>query len=225
MADGTQGALKEVGSGAISDPDSPPAGPVGGSCSRKGWTMNRYMVCVALALLLAGADSVAAQSRARVEYSDGRIGVDVAIGNRPVRVSPHSSAARGWVAADWGPVRIRVASRRPVPYQGTFSKKDLRHLLGKETVKRIEKHAKRMGIRGKTRGHFFRVERNTTVLEVTVDRIPVAELHDYRSDGLFDQLFLTGPPGNARYGAWNGSRFEHWEDRYENRYRKTRWPW
>ena len=187
--------------------------------------MNRYMVGVALALLLAGGDSVAAQSRARVEYRNGRIGVDVAIGNRPVRVSPHGPTARGWVAADWGPVRIRVASRRAVPFQGTLSEKDLRRFLGKETVKRIEKHAKMMGIRGKTRGHFFRVERNTTVLEVTVDRIPVAELYDYRSDGFIDELFLTGHPRNARYGVWDRSRFDDWEDRYEDRYRRNRWPW
>ena len=160
--------------------------------------MNRYMVSMALALLLTGADSVAGQSRARVEYRNGRIGVGVAIGNRPVRVSPHGSTARGWVAADWGPVRIRVASRRPVSFQGTLSRKDLRHFLGKETVKRIERHAKAMGIRGKTRGHFSRVERNTTVLEVTVDRIPVAVLYDYRSDGFIDELFLTGPYRSGR---------------------------
>jgi hypothetical protein len=126
-------------------------------------------------------------------------------------------------------VRIRVASRRPAPYQGTLSRTALRNLLGKETVKRIERHAKSMGIRGKTLGQLFRIERNTTVLEVTVDRIPVAEVYDYRSDGILDELFLTGPPRNVRYGAWNRLRignWDHaWEDRYDDRYRRNRWPW
>jgi len=168
--------------------------------------MNRYMVGIALALFLAGNDAAAGQTTAHVEYRNGRIGVGVVIGGLPVRVSPHGQATRGWVAADWGPVRIRVASRRPSWNQGTLDRQDLRYLLGKETVKRIERHARRMGVRGRTRGHWFRVDRTTTVLEVTVDRISVAELYDYRNDGVIDELFLTGLPGRARYSDWDGWR-------------------
>ena len=152
--------------------------------------MNRYTVGIAMALLLAAGDSLAGQTTARVEWRNGRIGVGVDIGRLPVRVSPHGPTARGWVAADWGPVRIRVESRQPFVRQGTLHRQDLRYLLGKETVKDIERHAKRMGVRGTTRGHWFRADRNTTVLEVTVDRIPVAELYDHRSDGVIDELFL-----------------------------------
>jgi hypothetical protein len=73
-----------------------------------------------------------------------------------------------------------------------------------------------MGVRGKTRGRWFHLDRSTTVLEVTVDRIPVAELYDYRSDGFIDELFLTGPPRLARYGDWRDRRFgdrdDDWDD-------------
>jgi hypothetical protein len=176
--------------------------------------MNRYMVGMAMTLLLAGTDSLAGQTSARVEYRNGRIGVDVAVGRLPVRVSPHGPTARGWVAADWGPVRISVASRQPFFRQGTFDRQDLRYLLGKETVKQIEQHAKRMGIRGRTEGQWFQVDRATTVLEVTVGRVPVAELYDYRSDGFIDELFLTGPYGRAGYG--NGD-YDRYGNRYDNR--------
>ena len=174
-----------------------------GSCRRKGWTMNRYMVGMVLALFLARGEALAGQTTARVEYRNGRIGVGVAMGNRSVRVSPHGPTARGWVSADWGPVRIRIATPRRPSWTGrTLNERDIRYLVGKETVKQIERHAKRMGIRGKTQGHWFQVDRSTSVLEVTVGRIPVAELYDYRSDGFIDELFLTGPPRFTRPGDW-----------------------
>ncbi len=196
-----------------------------GLCRRKGWTMNRYMVGMALALFLAGGDALAGQSAAHVEYRNGRIGVGVAIGNRPVRVSPRGPTARGWVAADWGPVRIRVATRRPSWTGRTLHRTELRYLLGRETVKQIERHARRMGVRGKTRGQWFHVDRSTSVLEVTVDRIPVAELYDYRSDGFIDELFLTGPPRYARSGDWRYRRMGDWEgDRDDDRSRRPRRP-
>ncbi|MGD2120831.1 MAG: hypothetical protein PVJ76_03765 [Gemmatimonadota bacterium] len=155
--------------------------------------MNRYLVGTALALLLAGGDALAGQTAAQVEYRNGRIGVGVAIGRLPVRVGPHSPAARGWVAADWGPVRIRIASRRPSWTGRTIQRNELRFLLGRETVKRIERHARGLGIRGPTRGQWFHLDRHASVLEVTVDRVPVAELYDYGNDGSIDELLLTDP--------------------------------
>lgn len=183
--------------------------------------MNRYMVGMALALLMVAGDSLAAQTRGHIEYRNGRIDVGVAIGRLPVRVSPHGPTARGWVAADWGPVRIRVASRQPFVRQGTLDRQDLRYLLGKQTVKSIEQHAKRMGVRGRTRGQWFQADRFTTVLEVTVDRIPVAELYDYRGDGIIDEIFLTGHGGYARYGARDNSRYGNKKGRRVKRGR----PW
>jgi hypothetical protein len=168
--------------------------------------MNRYMVGMAVALVLVASDSLAGQTAARVEYRNGRIDVGVAIGRLPVRVSPHGPLAQGWVAADWGPIRIRVASRQPVFRQGFMDRQDLRGLLGKETVKRIERHGKYLGARGKTEGRWFRVDRNTTLLEVTMGGVPVAELYDYGSDGFIDEMFLRDPSGrgryDGRYGQW-----------------------
>ena len=171
--------------------------------------MNRYMVGLALAFLLVATDAVAGQTAARVEYRNGRIGVGVAVGTLPVRVSPHGPVARGWVAADWGPFRIRVGSRRPSLVGRTLHRQELRYLLGKNTGKRIENHAKRMGSRGQTQGRWFRVDRNTSRLEVTVGRVPVAELYDYRNDGYIDELFLTGPTSHARL---RDGRYRDWED-------------
>jgi hypothetical protein len=209
-------------------PVLPPEDPAAPLSRRKGWTMNRYTVGMAMALLLVAGDSLAGQTAARVEYRNGRIGVGVAIGRLPVRVGPHGPAARGWVAADWGPVRIRIASRRPSWTGRTIHRNELRFLLGKETVKRIERHAKAFGIRGPTRGQWFHLDRSTSVLEVTVNRIPVAELYDYRNDGYIDELFLTGPPGNARYGEWGYRRYGDWDDDWDDwddfrrRYRRPR---
>jgi hypothetical protein len=115
-----------------------------------------------------------------------------------------------------------MASRLPVSARGTLSRSNLRHLIGKETVKRIERHARMMGIRGRTRGHFFRINRTTTVLEVTVDRVPVAELFDYGSDGFMDRVYLIGPSGPHRYGPssrlfpsyWGDDWDDDWDDRW-----------
>jgi len=184
---------------------------------------------MALALFLAGGDALTGQTTAHAEYRNGRIGVAVAMGNRPDRVSPRGPTTRGWVVADWGPVRIRVATRRPSWTGRTLKEKELRYLVGKETVKRIERHAKRMGIRGKTLGHWFHVDRSTSVLEVTVDRVPVAELYDYRNDGYIDELFLTGPPRFTRSGDWRyrkfGERDDDWDDWDDDRFRRYRKPW
>jgi hypothetical protein len=177
--------------------------------------MNRFMVGMALALLLVGMDPLAGQARARVEYLNGRIGVGVAIGSLPVRVSPQSRTARGWVAADWGPVRMTVVSRRPSFAHGTLKKNDLRHLLGKETLKRLERHAKEMGLKGPISGRWFPLGRATMLLEVSVRGVPVAELHDYGNDGFIDRVFLTQVHRTARY--------EERGDLY--RYGLRPWPW
>ena len=178
--------------------------------------MNRYMVGFMVALVLAPAHEVAGQAAARIEYRNGRVGVGVSVGRLPVRVSPHGPVARGWVAADWGPLRVRVVSRRPSVTGRVLHRKELRYLLGKETVRRIEGHARSLGIRGRTVGRWFHLDRTTTVLEVAVDRIPVAELYDYRGDGFIDEMFLTGPPRYARYGEWRYQGHGAWKDRWDD---------
>jgi len=161
--------------------------------------MNRYMVGAAVVLLLAGSDSLAGQTAAQVEYRSGRIDVGVAIGGLPVRVMPNGPAAWGWVAADWGPFRVRIGSGQPSFRPRTLDRQDLRNLLGKETVKQIERHGKAMGLRGQTWGRWFQVDRRTTAVEVTMGGAPVAELYDYGNDGYIDEILLIQPPRQARY--------------------------
>lgn len=161
--------------------------------------MNKYVVSMALALLVAVGEPVTGQTAARVEFHTGGIGVSVAIGDLPVRVRPHASTAVRWVAADWGPVRIWGIGAPPVWRRDVLRKQDLRYLLGKETVRRIERHARDMRIAGPVEGRWFRVDRYTTLLEVTVRGIPVAELYDYGGDGYIDRVLLTSPNG----GAWH----------------------
>ncbi len=66
---------------------------------------------------------------------------------------------------------------------------------------------------GGPRDSWFQVDRRTTVLEVTVGRIPVAELYDYRSDGFIDETLPDRTSGRAGYG--NGDY-----DRYGNQVRQ-----
>jgi hypothetical protein len=174
--------------------------------------MNRYVVSMALALLLAGGEALAGQTVARVEYRNGGIGVSVAVGDLPVRIRPHASAAVGWVAADWGPIRVWMTGARPVWRREVLSRQDLRFVLGNETLRRIERHARDMGLRGPLEGRWFRTDPYTTLLEVGVRGVAVAELYDYGNDGTMDRILLSRPYGAApnhgvvRYKEGYGTR-------------------
>jgi len=178
--------------------------------------MNRYMVGMALGLLLAGVDSVHGQTAARVEYRDGRIGVAVAIGALPMRTAHARTPAMGWVAADWGPARVVMASpARPYWGRETLRKVELRRLLGKDMVKRLEQHGRALGLRGTIEGSWFRVDRRTVMLDVTMRGAPVAELYDYGADGYIDRVLLVRPHG---YGPY-------YDDARDRRYPPGRSPW
>lgn len=155
--------------------------------------MNRYVMSIALAIFLAGGEVVVGQTAARAEFQNGRVGVSVAIGDLPLRVHPRPLNARGWVATDWGRVRLWASNARPMRSREVLRKQDLRYLLGKETIRRIEWHARDMGLAGPLEGRWFREDRYTTLIEVRVRGIPIAELHDYGSDGYIDRVFLTDP--------------------------------
>jgi hypothetical protein len=169
--------------------------------------MNRYMVSgvVTMALLLAPAVAVDAQTGAHIEYRNGRIGIGVVLGSAPVHVGPYGTLARGWMAADWGPIRIRVATRRPSLVGNALSRKELRHIVGKAYLREIERHARYLGVHGRTEGWWLQAHRYTTVLEVTVGRVPVAALYDYGNDGLIDRIFLADGVHAVRHGeVWMG---------------------
>jgi len=160
--------------------------------------MNRQLVGMALGLLLLGIEPVEAQTRARVEYRDGRIGVAVSIGDLPVRVAHPRVRTAGRVAVNWGPVRVVAKTRGRYWTHSSLRRKDLRYLLGKETVRRVERHARAMGLRGPVQGAWYRIDRRTLMLEVTVRGTPVAEMYDFGSDGYIDEVYLVNPRGMGR---------------------------
>ena len=168
--------------------------------------MNRHVVSMALTLLLFAGGQLNGQTAARVDFRTEGFGVSVAIGDLPYRAHPHALpaegwvSAEGWVAADWGRVRMWGVGGRPVWTRDVLRKQDLRYLLGKETVRRIEWHARDMGLAGPMEGRWFRTGRYTALLEVAVRGIPVAELYDYGVDGYIDRVYLTAPHA----GAWHG---------------------
>jgi hypothetical protein len=183
----------------MGSPVPPPVGPAEQPGSRKEWTMNRHMVGTALVLLLAGVESVNGQTAARVEYRDGRIGVAVAIGDLPVRVVHPRTVAGGWVAANPGPVRVVVNAGRPHWGREILRRNDLRHLLGNDMVRMLERHGRAIGLRGPIQGQWFRLDRRTVLLEVTVRGAPVAELYDYGVNGRFERVYLAQAPVHYRY--------------------------
>jgi hypothetical protein len=169
--------------------------------------MNRYMVSgvVAMALLLTPR-VVDAQAGARIEYRNGRIGVGVVVGSAPVRAAPYGTVTRGWVMADWGPVRIRVAARRPALVGQAMRRKEIREMVGKAYLREIERHARYLGAHGRTEGWWLQTDRYTTVLEVTVGRVPVAALYDYGNDGFIDRIFLADRVRTMGHGGvWMGA--------------------
>lgn len=210
--------------------------------------MNRYMVGMTLGLLLLGIEPVESQTGARVEYRSGRVGVAVAIGDPPVRaahprirvpargapghgrvsgrVVRSRTGVAGSLAVDWGRVRLVLDAGRPYWRPGLLKQNDLRRLLGKGTVKRVERHARFLGLRGPLRGQWLRLDRRTMVLELTTRGRLVAELYDYGMDGYLDQLFLVDPSGpyglyperRGYHDRWNqGERWyqEDWRDDHD----------
>ncbi len=171
--------------------------------------MNRQVLGLAMAFLLTGAGAASGQATARVEYKSGWIGVAIAVGDLPVHVRSRSLPAFAWVAADLGPVRIWATPGRPFWRREVLNRDELRHLVGRETVKGIERHAKALGLRGSLEGRWFRMDRHSVLLEVSVRGRPVAELHDYGSDGLIDRVLLVG---EGRYDHRFGSDDD--DDRY-----------
>jgi hypothetical protein len=176
--------------------------------------MNRYTVGMAMGLLLAGVESAGGQAAARVEYKDGRVGVAVAIGDLPVRVAHARFPVGGWVEAGWGPVRVVLGAERPYWTREVLRKNELRHILGNDLVKTIERHGRNLGYRGPLEGRWFRVDRRTVMLEVTLGGGPVAEAWDYGSDGVLDRIMLAPRP-----------EYRYYEYERDHRYPRGRGPW
>lgn len=171
--------------------------------------MKRYAMGMALGLLLADFSPAEAQTAARVEYRDGRVGVAVAIGDLPVRVRPATVyRPGGWVEMRWEPVGVWAPGRVVVPgarvvvpagrgawHRDVLRKNDLRDLVGRDAVRTMERHARTLDARGPMEGRWYRADRRTVILEVTVGRDLVAEFVDHGADGTLDRFYLAEVPG------------------------------
>ena len=157
--------------------------------------MNRYLISTMLVLLMAGMETVNAQTAARVEYRSGRINLSVGVRDLPVHVvQPRPMLGAGWVAAELGPVRLLVRQTHPYGFRETLHRNELRRLLGYDTVRRFERHARALGLRGQLEGRWYRIDRRTVKLVVTVRGAPVATLYDFGSNGIFERVYLASPP-------------------------------
>lgn len=156
--------------------------------------MKKHMIATAVVLLLVGIGTSYAQTAARVEYRDGRIGLAVVLGDLPIRVTPAQPRTSGWIAADVGPVRAWMGTARPNWSRQVLRKNELQRMLGKDTVRMLERHARSIGLRGPLQGRWYRVDRRTVMLEVTVRGAPVAEFHDHSNNGIFERMYLARSP-------------------------------
>lgn len=78
--------------------------------------------------------------------------------------------------------------------------KDLRDLLGRNTVNRIRDIGKDAGLRGSLRGHWIHERGVGRILVVTMDRVDIAEFGDFDGDGYIDESLLIAR-GQFRRGA------------------------
>lgn len=175
--------------------------------------MNKFMVGFLLALLIQGIEPVEGQVGARVEYRNGNIGVAVAIGDMPIRITHGRGQVVGRVAIDLRPRRVLVTHARVQGQRGMLTEGHLRQLLGKRDVRNVKRHARAMGLRGSLRGQWYRIDRQTMLMEITMGDALVAEVYDYGRDGYLDQLFLVDPHGG--YGVYRDQRGyddDRWDD-------------
>lgn len=112
--------------------------------------------------------------RSRVVYTSGR---------------PQRNVRGGtvWVRANWGRVSIKPFAFRN--QRRELNRSDLRNILGRRTVDRIQDAGRSVGLRGALRGHWVRGGQGR-VLVVTMGRVDVAEVADFNRDGFVDQVFL-----------------------------------
>jgi hypothetical protein len=157
--------------------------------------MKRTTVVMALGLLLADFAHAEAQTAARVEYRDGRIGVAVAIGDLPQRVYAPRTRDLGWYEVAWRPAPVVVHAGRPHWVRESLNRGELNRVLGSRTVSDIARHGRTLGARGTMRGQWYQAGRRSAVLEVTVGGVLVGEFVDLGADGVIDRFYLAPVPG------------------------------
>lgn len=105
---------------------------------------------------------------------------------RTVAVRPYRAGGE-WVAVGWSAV---LDVRWVHPGQPYLAPGQLRGVIGREDYRRIRHHARSLGLRGPLTGAWTLDRYGPTVLEIRVDRFPVAALIDYDRDGFTDVTLL-----------------------------------
>lgn len=95
----------------------------------------------------------------------------------------------------WSRSHRRITVRMPIRlgFADRLDARDLRILLGRETVREVRAAARGLGIRGPMAGHWIARHRAAPALLLTVDGFEVALVMDRNRDGLLDELRLVRP--------------------------------
>jgi len=119
-------------------------------------------------------------------------------GHRSARVVYSTRRSYGghaaWVRVEWGR-RVRF---RPIAVHGSRSflnRGELKAMLGRRTVERIQDAGRSVGFRGPMRGHWVAQRRGGDLLVVTMGQSDVAELVDFNRDGIVDEMHVVGTRG------------------------------
>lgn len=93
-----------------------------------------------------------------------------------------------WERRDWQRALPGFRPRHPSGYLGAVG---LRSLLGPVVYGRLDRDRARLGGRAALSGRWIRPDGLTLVLQIRSGPVAVAELTDYRADGLFDVVLVA----------------------------------
>ena len=119
-------------------------------------------------------------------------------GHRSARVVYSTRRGYGgyarWVRVDWG----RAVRFRPIAVhrnRSFLNRGELKAMLGRRTVRRLQDAGFSAGFRGAMRGHWVAQRRGGDLLVVTMGRSDIAELADFNRDGIVDEMHVVGTRG------------------------------
>lgn len=118
----------------------------------------------------------------------GRVRVRArATGYAPRRDRYHGLGYRPlWRHVDWN-----VTLREPWGRRHRYDRVHLRDIVGKRTMRRLDRHRTRIGARGPLRYRWRDLGHRGVVLQVRAGGIPIAEFVDFRHDGYVDVVRLS----------------------------------
>ena len=127
--------------------------------------------------------------RGRVIRADGRVGIRlpgrVVVTARPsLRYRGRRASALYWSEVNWN---VRFRER----YVGHGYRARLQDIVGKKTVKQLQRHRNRLHVRGALTYRWVSLGRRGMMLQVRAGRIPIAELIDFHNDRYVDIVRLN----------------------------------